>query len=630
MAWRTGIICNCLLAATAAGQTGATLVTTIVERETHSPLGYSTVTVAAVGRPDSISRFTDDAGQILFGPLVPGRYRIRARELGFAPADTVVELRDTASHAGVVLALRAIPHRLATVDVRSQAVCRQPGEDSSGLSGIAALIRENAHRAQLLTAAYPFYYQREERFTESKRLIRVDTGTYDSRRHPGYRAGHLLRTQMDRQGNRSTVFALPNLQDLADSAFERLHCFWFAGSDSGAIRVDVAPVVTLGAPDVAAEFYLDPTHYVVRRAIFHLTHPDRLGPLLKAWTVETRYRELAPLVAVADSIVSTMEIAERFRSTTRTIVEEDRLIAVWDATGLASDTASQGQVVSADSGALDLEDTSVTTRDVRGQLVGEYDEPLAGARVEIVGQPIATTVGDSGQFELRGVPAGAQTLFIRRIGYRPTIAQLPAVSTSAAASRRIIVRLPATSVVTLDPVVIQAQRTAAAYRQIGFDERRKTAHGFFLDATQIRRMGASQLHELAGRAPGFQFVRGTGVVDDGDGKGPHIPDGSLRVEGDKSCLYQSQTSRNHHIGDDPTCTVCVSYFADGQLIADGSGVFPSLSFRDIEAQYPPDKIAALEVYGASAAPPAVTPHAGGPSECAAVVIWTKRYLGLDR
>jgi hypothetical protein len=190
--------------------------------------------------------------------------------------------------------------------------------------------------------------------------------------------------------------------------------------------------------------------------------------------------------------------------------------------------------------------------------------------------------------------------------------------------------LPATSVVTLDPVVIQAQRTAAAYQQIGFDERRKTAHGFFLDATQIARMGASKLHDLAGRAPGFQYVRGGAVTGD-EMLGPHIPDGSLRVEGDKSCLYQAQPSRDHHVGDDPTCTVCVSYYADGTMIVDGTGVSPSpMSFRDIEARYPPDKIAALEVYGASAAPPTVTHVGGVGGDCAAIVIWTKRYLGLDR
>ncbi len=130
----------CVCAATAAGQAGGTLVTTIVERETHAPLGFSTVTVTAVGRSDSVARFTDDAGQTLFAPLAPGRYRIRARELGFAPADTVVDFADNVPHWGVVLTLHAIPQQLETVDVREQGVCRQPGIPDE----IASQIHENA------------------------------------------------------------------------------------------------------------------------------------------------------------------------------------------------------------------------------------------------------------------------------------------------------------------------------------------------------------------------------------------------------------------------------------------------------------------------------------------------------
>jgi hypothetical protein len=87
-----------------------------------------------------------------------------------------------------------------------------------------------------------------------------------------------------------------------------------------------------------------------------------------------------------------------------------------------------------------------------------------------------------------------------------------------------------------------------------------------------------------------------------------------------------QSSRNHHVGDDPSCTVCVSYIADGQLIVDGSGVTPSFTFQEVEAHYPLKTIAAIEIYAASAAPPSIAAQAS--ADCAAIVIWTKRYLGL--
>ncbi len=403
------------------------------------------------------------------------------------------------------------------------------------------------------------------------------------------------------------------------------------GRDSSGVRIDVEPFVTLGDADVAARFYLDPEHFVVRRATFRVTHTERIDPTLESQVVETRYRELAPLVAVPDSIVSTTKMRAPWQGGTRTIVEQDRLITVWDVTGVMADS-SGGKAVAAllDSASTDAP-PGQSTRNVHGRLIAADSAPLVGAHVEILGLHMAAVAGDSGQFDLHDVPISEQTLFIRRIGYRPTTATLPATT------RRVTIRIPASSVVTLDPVVVQAQRTAAAYHQIGFDLRRKTERGFFLDADQIKRLGASKLFELAARAPWIRYVHPGGVQaaspapslraltpqqgltragagHDEDALGPHIASDSLRVEGDVSCLGTG-------------CAPCLSYFADGQMIRDGESIHPSLTFRDIEAQYPPDRIAALEVYEPYAVPSAISAQGG--AGCAVIMIWTKRYLGIE-
>jgi hypothetical protein len=327
---------------------------------------------------------------------------------------------------------------------------------------------------RLLTAAYPFYYQRERRYSEERNTYRVDTATYDSRRQPPYHVGHLVRVTRDRQGNRSAVFLLPTLQDLADSGFQRVHCFWYAGKDSGAIRIDVEPLATLGDADVAARFYLDPERYIVRRATYRVTHPERVSPLLESQIAEARYAEIAPLVAVPDSMVSTLKIRQRWRADPHELVEESRMIGVWDAAGLAADTSAV-QIADIDTTTTSRTDTTTATRDVHGRLIAADSAPLAGAHVEILTLQLTAVTGDSGEFDLHGVPSGEQTLFIRRLGNKPTTATLPATA------RRVTIRLPSSSVVTLDPVVVQA----AAYSKVGFDQRRRTQHGFFLDATQI-------------------------------------------------------------------------------------------------------------------------------------------------
>jgi hypothetical protein len=404
---------------------------------TNAPVGYSTVTVTAIGRPDSLARFTDDVGQTMFASLAPGSYRVRARELGFAPVDTVVTLADTATRVAVFLRMSQIPRRLATVAVRAQGACRQAGIADTA---IAAQIRENADRVRLLTAAYPFYYQREERYTEGTQLYRVDTATYDSRHQAAYHVGRLVRVTRDRRGNRAFVFVLPTLQDLADSGFQHVHCFWYAGIDSGAIRIDVEPLVTLGDADVAARFYLDPERYLVRRATFRVTHPERINPFLESQIVETRYRELAPLVAVPDSMVSTLRVRQRVWGSPQVIVEDSRMIGVWDAAGLAADTSAVAVAdTSAGHAPATVDTTLAATRDVHGRLVSSDSTPLAGAHIEILSLHLIAVSDQNGEFDLTGVPAGEQTLFIRRIGNRPTTATLPA------AARRVTIRLPATS-----------------------------------------------------------------------------------------------------------------------------------------------------------------------------------------
>jgi len=624
----------------------AQIVVNVVDRESRAPLPYSTIFVTASGTRDTLAKFADGYGQALFVGLSRGQYHVRARELGFAPSDTIVTLSDTTVHLPLVFRLRAIPHRIAPVVVRGEAGCRHPGlpdssagADAAALAIITSQLHENAERVRLFTAAYPFYYQREthriERAspTATPKTVLIDTTTYDSRLHPAYQKGRVVRLIRVRK-EMTRFFLLPNLVDLADPAFQRLHCFSYAGRDSGAdgvtIRFDVEPLMTLGDPDAVAQFYLDPERYLVRRAKFQLTHPDRVSPMLKGETVETHYREIAPLVAVADSVVSTTTIADTLSGPEpRAIIEESRLIRVWDVNGAAVDTSVHGVVADADTDAVS--DTvaapavPATATDIRGRLVDALGQAVPHAHLEILGSQIEAEADDSGGFRLRAVPPGDQTLFIRRIGYRPTMATLPAsLPARRFAASRVTVQLPASSVVMLDPVVVIAQREAAAYHRIGFDTRRQKLRGFFLDAEQIAAMRARLLREVMARAPGFRYIRDAGadnpdpVLDFGA-----IPNGSISVEGDAACSPTAEATGGH-----PSCSVCLNYFVNGRFqtfIADGR--LASLNkFTQLESRYPPDSIAAIEVYAPLTAPAGLTSE--GAPDCAAIVLWTKQYLGI--
>jgi hypothetical protein len=488
----------------------------------------------------------------------------------------------------------------------------------------------------LYTVAYPFYYERESRYTQrtttkgKPRTVLVDTMTYDSRGQPAYRQGHLVHFVRDRNGDERRVITLPSLVDLADPAFQRVHCFWYAGRDSGAsgvtIEFDVEPLTSLKTTDIAAQYYLDPERYLIRRATFRVTHPESATPSLTRETVETRYRELVPLVAVPDSVVDTSVFTDQggagagqvFQPQPLTIVDQEHLIRVWNVSGV-SDTTAFGIAADTGKSSAAAVATPVATADIHGRLVGPDGAPQPAARLEIVGLPIQAVTGDSGNFDLHGVPGGDQELLIRATGYRPTTVTLRVVLPAQnVALAPITVQIPTSSVVTLDPILITAQRTAA-YERIGFSDRRRSHRGYFLDADDLAKMKASRLHELLARAPGYQWVRGgTVAIDDASGS-PKIPEGTLRVEGDMSCQIVPQQVQPHVVGDDPTCTVCVDYYVDGHIEQFSS-------FGDLEARYPPANIGAIEVYGPSAAPPALVTE--GNSGCGSVVIWTKRFLGI--
>src|SRR5689334_8328242 len=58
------------------------------------------------------------------------------------------------------------------------------------------------------------------------------------------------------------------------------------------------------------------------------------------------------------------------------------------------------------------------TGTLRGTVTDDGGRPLPGARVLVVGTPLAAETRDDGTFELRAVPAGTHAVRAQRIGNR--------------------------------------------------------------------------------------------------------------------------------------------------------------------------------------------------------------------
>ncbi len=215
---------------------------------------------------------------------------------------------------------------------------------------------------------------------------------------------------------------------------------------------------------------------------------------------------------------------------------------------------------------------------VLGRLVDENQKPVAHADIELANSHLKTTTSDSGTFALRDLPAGSQTIQIRKVGFA-------AMDTSLMLSSKTPVqfemRLHAAAA-TLATVNVNARR--AALERVGFEKRRKIGLGHFLTADDMQNRGSMYFSDA------MRTVQGLTVRPSRNGRQVIVP------------------SRGSSIGG----RSCVSYVIDHMPFLDR----PLGSIDDIVR---PDNVIGVEVYQPSEAPSdvVISPN------CVAVVIWTK-------
>lgn len=213
-----------------------------------------------------------------------------------------------------------------------------------------------------------------------------------------------------------------------------------------------------------------------------------------------------------------------------------------------------------------------------GRVVNANGNPVVGARVDVVGTPGATLTRASGEFALSGLPSGTQSLVVRQLGYEPV--EQP-VELSAKTPARVTVTMSKPAQI-LNPVVVTAQ-TEAGLDRVGFNQRKKAYGGTFITSDEVMKRAPTLLTDVFRSVPG------------------------LRVE-PVGNDYQIVSSRNVIGG-------CVKYWVDG---APWDALYPG----DVDRLYPPQEIAAIEIYQGGSSTPAQFQMAGQTS-CAAVVIWSK-------
>jgi hypothetical protein len=325
------ILVWCAAAVSAAAQS---LSGALVSATNGEPLAYGTVVVGDSGR----EWFTDPSGQFVLTHLPSGTYRMRARQIGFAPIDTMITVGDAPVH--IVLQLQPVALKLAVVRITAKAAreCVTTGIPDSAISpqlaSVFGQLRDNVDRYRILLDEYPFHFRREKH-----RFIRVigiedyklmfDTVAFGSGEDGRYRLGEMVYEVIDWKGERHQHMYVPSFRDLADADFLVTHCFRFAGREHGNIRIDFEPASAITVPDVEGSIYLDARRYVVRRAVFRLTRPEAANPPILGLTVTTTFAEIVPLVPVVGSIDAEQPLPPLHLGVQRVFldgIENDRLL----------------------------------------------------------------------------------------------------------------------------------------------------------------------------------------------------------------------------------------------------------------------------------------------------------------
>jgi len=147
-------------------------------------------------------------------------------------------------------------------------------------------------------------------------------------------------------------------------------------------------------------------------------------------------------------------------------------------------------------------DSAATTGNatVSGVVTLEGSATNAGTRVELTGTNIVAMTDEKGEFTMRNVPSGTKVLLARHLGFN---AETVPVDLTSRQPQRITIKL-ARYVAVMDPVLVTARRTLALDR-VGFNERRKSANGYFLGPERLQRMHPIFLTDILRQVPGLRL-----------------------------------------------------------------------------------------------------------------------------
>ncbi|HZS58711.1 MAG TPA: carboxypeptidase regulatory-like domain-containing protein [Gemmatimonadaceae bacterium] len=217
-----------------------------------------------------------------------------------------------------------------------------------------------------------------------------------------------------------------------------------------------------------------------------------------------------------------------------------------------------------------------------GRVVNAADKGLPNADVQVIGAASKTQTDSNGNFTLRNLPSGTQTLMVRKLAFAPQTQPVDLSSKATQTARVLMAMAPP----TLAQVKVTATGAAKGLADVGFDRRKKMGLGHFLTRDQIEEKIPTYMTDIFTTMPGIHVDYSSGQP---------VLTGSRGTTG----------------------SGCVNYVVDGTPYSEATP-------GDINDFMHPNEVEAVEVYSDVDTP---AEYAKPGQSCETIVIWTKTRTG---
>ena len=294
------------------------------------PLPYATVAVVSQGR----QLLTNERGWFRITNLPAREVRLRFKRIGFVPKDTTLTVADSAR---IRIEMTRLVIQLPEMVVSGKCTNETPGEPVPGfLAQLIDQVVQNSERMALLTAQKPFQMRIEAveglaDWSNVIKPIRVDTAVRSPFAEYPYKPRKVMFQLTKGPHKGAWGIVLPELSDIADTAFTNNHCFRYAGravvGGDSVIQVEFEPVPWLDREyDLNGTLYLRVDDYQIVGSFTRLNHlsPQATRAGLAEYFVEARFKEIVPGVPILDW----MQLTNRWKTNKPGVSVRSRVIGI--------------------------------------------------------------------------------------------------------------------------------------------------------------------------------------------------------------------------------------------------------------------------------------------------------------